>query len=475
MRSCTLPILVLTLALAPGDRRAAAQEPAIPADYSLALQPWTGDYDGMLERRMIRVAVPYSLTHYFLDGATERGIDAAMGRELEREINRREGRRSRLVHIMFIPTPRTELISYVTRGLADIAMGSLAVTEARREEVDFSIPFIRSSEELVVTGPGAPPLETLDDLAGQEVFVQQGSSYHGSLTALNREFEARGLEAVRIEDVDERLDTDEILELVQAGVLPATVADRHLAGFWAQVFPDLDVRTDLVVAADRDIAWAFRKNSPLLEEVVNEFLRSHRQRTEFGNIILRRYLQNVRRVTYPTTSTDRARFDRAIPLFRSYGERYDLDPLLLAALGYQESRLDQSTVSPAGAIGVMQLLPATGASLDVGDITQLEPNIHAGTRYVRRLIDNSIASPDVDRLNTLLLALASYNAGQTRIRRLRRETAESGLDPNVWFENVELAVARVIGRETVQYVSNIYKYYLAFRRVENERARRAGR
>ena len=79
----------------------------------------------------------------------------------------------------------------------------------------------------------------------------------------------------------------------------------------------------------------------------------------------------------------------------------------------------------------------------------------------------------VDRLNTVLLALASYNAGQTRIRRLRRETADAGLDPNVWFDNVEMAVAREIGRETVQYVSNVYKYYLAFRRVEANRARRA--
>ena len=144
MKRASLALCMIAALPGIGPCDAAAQEPAIPADYSVALQPWTGDYDGMLERRMIRVAVPYSLTHYFLDGATERGIDAAMGRELERQINGREGRRSRLVHVMFIPTPRTELISYVTRGLADIAMGSLAVTEARREEADFSIPFIRS-------------------------------------------------------------------------------------------------------------------------------------------------------------------------------------------------------------------------------------------------------------------------------------------------------------------------------------------
>lgn len=450
-----------------------AQRSVIPDEYGVALQPWSGDYDGMLQRRMIRVVVPYSMTHFFLDGATERGIAASMGRELEREINRTEGLSSRLVHVVFIPAPRSQLVSYVTAGLADIAMGNLAITESRREVVDFTIPFIRNSEVLVVTGPDVPDIETIEGLAGREVYAP--ASYHESLDALSRTLQARGLEPIRIEPADEWLEPDEVLELVNAGVVPITVADRHLAEFWGQVFSGLTVRSDLVVATGRDLGWAIRKDSPRLMQVLNDFLTENRQRTLFGNIVLRRYLQNTTWVRNFAASADRARYEATIPLFGKYGDIYDLGPLFLAALGYQESRLDQSVVSPAGAIGVMQLLPATGASLDVGDITQLEPNIHAGTRYVRRLIDNSIRSPDVDRLNTMLLALASYNAGQTRIRRLRRETEQAGLDPNVWFDNVEFAVAREIGRETVQYVSNVYKYYLAFRRIEEQRARRAER
>jgi len=451
-----------------------AQAPAVQDDFRVALRPWTGDYDGMVERRMVRIVVPYCMTQFFLDGATERGIAAAMGRELEQWINRREGRCTRLVHIVFIPVPRRQLIPYITAGHGDIAVGNLAITESRKAKVDFSIPFIRNSQELVVTGPVAPDMQTIEGLAGQEVSVQISASYYRSLKRLNQTFQRKGLPPIQIDAVDNLLEPDEILEMVQAGLLPMTVTDRHLAEFWGQVFPELNVHPDLVIANERNLAWAFRKNSPKLRAVVNEFLRTHRQRTKFGNIILRRYLQNSTWVRSANVSTDQERFDTTLPLFRKSGEKYDIEPLLLAAIGYQESRLDQSTRSPAGAIGVMQLLPNTGASLEVGDITLLEPNIHAGTRYFRYLIDR-IESPEVDRLNTIFLALASYNAGQTRIRRLRRETAAKGLDPNVWLHNVEYAAAREIGRETVQYVRNIYKYYLTFRRVEAKRAQRADR
>ena len=443
-------------------------------DYSVALQRWKGDYDEMVARRMVRIAVPYSMTHYFLDGATERGIAAAMGRRLEQEINQKEGLQTRLVHVVFIPAPRNQLIPYLTNGLADIAMGNITITETNSRIVDFSIPFIRNSRELVVTGPGVPQLSSLEDLAGQEVSIQTTGSYYKSINKLSQSFVKKGLSPITINEVDELLDPDEILELVQAGLLPMTVIDQHLAEFWGRVFPNLFVHTDLVVADERDIGWAFRKNSPKLENVLNEFLQNHRPRTEFGNIILRRYLQNDAWLLQTTSTTDRERFAQTIPLFEKYGELYQIDPLLLAALGYQESRLDQNVISPAGAIGVMQLLPQTGAAMDVGDITRIEPNIHAGSRYLRSLIDQ-VTSPELDRLNTIFFALASYNAGQTRIRRLRQETMDRGLDPNLWMDNVELVVAKEIGREPIQYVRNIYMYYLSYQRVEAKRQKRASR
>ena len=447
---------------------------AVLEDYSVALEPWKGDYDDMVQRRLVRIAVPYSMTHYFLDGAVERGISAAMGRQLEREINQREGLQTRLVRVVFIPVPRNRLINYVTTGLADIAMGNISITESNSRVVDFSIPFIRNSKELVVTGPGAPRLSSIEDLAGLEISIQTPGNYQKTLDRLNQSLTEQGLPPITIDKVDELLEPDEILELVQAGLLPMTVIDKHLAEFWGQVFPDLIVHTDLVVGSERDIGWAFRKNSPKLEDVLNEFLRTHRPRTEFGNIILRRYLQTDSWVLQTTSASDRDKLAQTMPLFEHYGKLYSIDPLLLAALGYQESRLDQDVRSPVGAIGVMQLLPETGAAMEIGDITRIEPNIHAGTRYLRHLIDR-IERPELDQLNTIFFALASYNAGQTRIRRLRQEATAKGLDANVWLHNVELVVAREIGREPIQYVRNIYLYYLSFRRVESKRTQRASR
>ena len=445
---------------------------AVLQNYSVALQPWKGGYDEMVQRRLVRIAVPYSMTHYFLDGAAERGISAAMGRQLEREINRREGLRTRQVHVVFIPVPRNRLINYVATGLADIAMGNITITDSNSRIVDFSIPFIRNSKELVVTGPGAPRISSIEDLAGLEISIQIPGNYQDSLDKLSKSFAEQGLASITIDEVDELLEPDEVLELVQAGLLPVTVMDKHLAEFWSQVFPNLNVHSDLVIASERNIGWAFRKNSPKLEDVLNEFLKIHRPRTEFGNIILRRYLQTDAWVLKTASASDRNKLEQTMPLFEQYGELYQIDPLLLAALGFQESRLDQDVQSPVGAIGVMQLLPETGAAMEVGDITLIEPNIHAGARYLRHLIDR-IEGPELDRLNTIFFALASYNAGQTRIRRLRQEAASQGLDASVWMHNVELVVAREIGREPIQYVRNIYLYYLSFRRVESKRAQRA--
>jgi membrane-bound lytic murein transglycosylase MltF len=165
-------------------------------------------------------------------------------------------------------------------------------------------------------------------------------------------------------------------------------------------------------------------------------------------------------------------------IFESYGNQYGVDYLLAAAQGYQESHLDQSVVSKAGAIGIMQLLPSTAADPNVGipDITTARPNIHAGVKYLDFIRNRYFSDLASDRFNQTLLALASYNAGPARVRKLRKKAAEQGYDPNIWFDNVEVIASRDIGAETVQYVANIVKYYVAYslaatRQIEREKAR----
>ena len=190
-------------------------------------------------------------------------------------------------------------------------------------------------------------------------------------------------------------------------------------------------------------------------------------------MIERRYLKSVKFVKNAAADAERQKLQEIVELFKKYGAQYKLDYLLMAAQGYQESTLDQSVKSPVGAIGVMQVMPATGKELKVGDITQVEPNIHAGVKYMRFMMDRYFADEPMDELNKGLMTFASYNAGPGRIRQLRREAAKRGLDPNVWFGNVERVASERIGRETVTYVSNIYKYYVTYRLIAEQDERRA--
>ena len=188
----------------------------------------------------------------------------------------------------------------------------------------------------------------------------------------------------------------------------------------------------------------------------------------FGNLLVQRYAKSTRFAKNATAKAELARFHQIVDLFRKYGGQYELDYLLMMAQGFQESGLDHSVRSPVGAIGVMQVMPGTGKDLNVGDITRLENNIHAGVKYIRFMIDQYFKDEPMDRLNKGLFAFAAYNAGPGRVRQLRREAEKRGLNPNVWFNNVERIASERIGRETVTYVAHIYKYFIAYRLVVEE-------
>ena len=319
-----------------------------------------------------------------------------------------------------------------------------------------------------MTGPGAPPLATLDDLAGKDIYVSRATSYYESLLTLNQRFSQRGLKPMRLREAPGNFETEDVLEMANAGLVNIVVADGYIARLWRQVYPNIRVREDLVVHQNGDIAFAIRKDSPQLKAALDAFTRTHGQGTEFGNVTLQKYLGQTRWVLNATSEQELRKFSTLVGLFQKYGRQYDIDWLLMAAQGYQESQLDQGRHSAAGAIGVMQVMPATGDKLQVGDITQLEPNIHAGVKYIRFIVDQYYKNEPMDALNRVLFAFASYNAGPARIRSLRTEAHSLGLDPNVWFDNVERVAAYRIGRETVQYVANIYKYYIAYTLVQDK-------
>jgi membrane-bound lytic murein transglycosylase MltF len=261
--------------------------------------------------------------------------------------------------------------------------------------------------------------------------------------------------------------------MVNAGLAPITVVDDYLAVFWSQVFTNITVHRDVAVRTGGNLAIAFRKGNPKLREVVNQWIKEHGKGDAFRNVIERRYLQNVKYAKNAAAEAERKKLQSVVELFRKYGAQYKLDYLLMAAQGYQESTLDHGARSQVGAIGIMQVMPATGKELNVGDITQLEPNVHAGVKYMRFMMDQYFKDEPMDDLNKGLMTFASYNAGPGRLRQLRREAEKRGLNPNVWFGNVERIASERIGRETVTYVSNIYKYYVAYRLLSAQAERRA--
>jgi membrane-bound lytic murein transglycosylase MltF len=469
------------LEASPAATEAAVEEPLPPLEYESALdddvraridEPFTGDLDAMVERRLVRVGVAYNRTLYFVDRGMQRGAAFEYGKLMEDELNKRRKTGNLKVNFWFVPLPRDRLLPALVDGKVDMAIAQLTVTPERLKLVDFTNPTRKDVNEVVVTGPDAPPIASVEDLSGQEVFVRQSSSYHQSLLALNERLKAAGKPPVSIRAAPENLEDEDLLEMVNAGLISIVIVDDYLADFWKQVLPNLTVHDTVAVRTGGSLAVAIRKGNPQLAAGLNAIIAEYGLGSAFGNITEKRYLQSTKFVKDATSEAERRKFMELVELFRKYGDQYDLDYVLMAAQGYQESGLDNSVKSPVGAIGVMQVMPATGNDLKVGDISQLEPNIHAGVKYMRWMMDEYFKDEPMDRLNKGLFAFASYNAGPGRIRQLRREAEKRGLDPNVWFGNVEQVVSERIGRETVTYVSNIYKYYVAYRLVMEEQERR---
>jgi membrane-bound lytic murein transglycosylase MltF len=447
---------------------------ALPETVRLVVdRPFTGDLDAQVQRRAIRVAVTFNRTHYFIDKGQERGITYEALKSFENDLNTDLKTGNLKVHVVSVPLSRDQLYPALSSGKVDMVAAMVTVRPELEKLAAFSEPTRTDVSQVIVTGPGAPPIATVDDLAGQAVFVRKPSAYYDTLTDLNEQLSARGKPPVMIDEAPDVLEDDDVLEMVNAGLAPITVVDDYLAQFWKQVFTNLTVRQDIALRSGGHLAIAFRKSNPQLREAVNGWLRKHEEGDAFRNVIERRYLKDVKYVRNAAADAERRKLQAVIELFQKYGAQYRVDSLLMAAQGYQESTLDHGVKSAVGAIGVMQVMPATGKALKVGDIEEIDANVHAGVKYMRFMLEQYFKDEPMTDLNKCFMAFASYNAGPGRVKQLRREAEKKGLDPNVWFGNVERVASERLGRETVTYVSNIYKYYVAYRLLSAQQERRA--
>jgi len=463
-------------AQAPPGKPQPAEPRALPTD--LALKPMMGDFDVMLEKRRVRVLAPYSRTFYFNELGRERGYAADLVRVVEKYLNTKLAKQlgNRPLTFMIIPTTRDKLISGVATGQGDIAV-NLGVSEERKKIVDFILaPDAPPVAEVVVTGPKAPVINSVDDLSGKTVHTRPSSVYHEDLVALNARFKKEGKPLVNIAAVPEALEDEDMLEMLNLGLFEVILVDDLVANMWAPILPKVKVNKAVVLRTGA-IGWAVRKGSPLLQKAVMEAYVNAVQNTPKNlSDRLARYQGRVRQLQNPTGSADYKRFQDTLALFKKYATRYRFDALMLAAQGYQESQLNQEARSPVGAIGLMQVMPATGKELNVGDITVADANVHAGTKYMNQLVSRELAGAHLDEVNRTLFAFAAYNCGPGNMAKLRKTAEARGLDPNVWFNNVEIVTAEKIGIETTLYVRNIYKYYVAYKlMVEAQQAQQKAR
>lgn len=438
-------------------------------------EPWTGDLDGILERGFVRVLTVYNPLFFSFDGVEQSGLDVEMAQAFEAWLGRRYRSKGRpRLHVVMIPVPRDEIVPALVEGRGDIAAANLTITPGRQQLVDFSIPVYPDVSELVVTGPAAPDVTSIEDFATTALWVRPSSSYYEHLVTLNRERAARGRPPIRVHGADERLEDHDLLEMVNVGLVPAIVVDSHKAAFWDQVFEAITVHQGIAVNTGGSIAWALRQDNPQLLKAVNRFLRGHRKGTLVGNVLLSRYLGDPDWIDDALSQRSDEPYLEAIAAIRRYAREYGFDWRMIAAQAFQESRLDQDAVSHAGAVGVMQVRPSTAAdpNVDIDGIDEIDANVHAGVKYLRFLRDRYFDDPDIAPLDRVLLSLAAYNAGPRAIGRARRRAAGMGFDRNRWFGHVEVAAARSISREPVTYVRNIYKYYIAYKTSESLQAAR---
>lgn len=465
--------LMLSVAILPAQ---AQQQPAqaTKSKEGVALleyagKPRAGDLDAMVKRGTIRVLTTVSLGQYYINGVDQSGVTYDLMQRFEKYANQqlKKARARDRIQIIMIPVARDDLLPALVGGRGDIAAARLTATAKRHERVDFGAPLMTGVKELVVTGPGAPAVNTFDDLAGVAIHVRPSSAYYESLARLDAERRAEGRKPLKIVPADERLEDEDLLEMVHAGLFPAAVADDYVAKFWARVHDDLVVHDDLALRQDGDIAWAIRKDSPQLKALIDGFVPTVAEGTAFNGQLVDRYLKSTKWVTNALGEDEQQRFAQVVDFLKAYADRFGFDWLMIGAQGYQESRLDQTARSQRGAVGVMQMLPSTAddQNIRIRNIEVLENNIHAGVKYLNYLRRTYFDQPNLAAADKVFFSFAAYNAGPGGVAKARKKAKAMGLNPDVWFDNVEIAAGRTLGREPVQYVRNIFKYYVAYSQV----------
>jgi membrane-bound lytic murein transglycosylase MltF len=422
------------------------------------------DLPEMLKRRTIRVLTTYAPSTYFIFGGRSYGFEYSLLKDFEVFINRHFGRKPMQTVLEFIPVPENLLIPCLQLGIGDMVAAGIRRPSQDIADVDFTIPYLQNVSDVLITHRKAPAASMIEELAGRVIHIQPAWQQSKTLRRINARLLVKGLRPLQKITTNGFLSSEDILALVNEGVIDLSIVESHIARLWSSVYPDIVILEFPEISAHTPISWAVRRDNPEFKASLDRFLRSRQRGSRFGNIYYRQYFKETRWISNPLIPTDHAKFSRYAPLFRKYGSQYGFDWMLLAAIAYQESQMKNRRRSHAGAIGLMQVMPATAgdANVDIDNIRDPEQNVHAGTKYLALLRDVYFPATEYSPKERIHFILAAYNAGPGKIARCRRLAARMGNDPHKWFGHTELAARRLVGNETVRYVSNVSKYYMAY-------------
>ncbi len=450
----------LTLALA----QTPADETAVPSFYGRLFTPFQGDLPQMQQRRMIRVLVTPTRTNFFFDGHRWRGLEYELLKAFEQFINRGPRRQRYITHVVFMPVPFNSIIDGVVTGQGDIGAAGLTITPGRQMIVDFTRPYLTNINEILVSRKNHPMPTRLEDLSGQKIFVVRGSSYAAHLAQFNQALLLKGLAPMEVIQAEPELEAEDLLELLNAGLIDYTVVDSHIAQLWSQALPNIRPQYDFIFHYGGNIAWAVRKSSPKLKAALDQFIELYAKPGRLlSNVLYKRYFENARWIKQPLKRRTLRNFQCYKPWFELFGDFYDLSWSLVAAVAFVESGFNPKTRSHAGAVGLMQIKPGIARMFGIRHLTHPYYNIMAGSAYLAWLRDTYYSDPVYSVDDRINFTLAAYNAGPTKIRKLQREARKAGLNPFKWFYNVELIARKRIGQETVNYVSRVRKTRTAIR------------
>ncbi|GDY24258.1 peptidoglycan lytic exotransglycosylase [Agarivorans sp. Toyoura001] len=436
-------------------------------------EPFVGDLPEIKERKIVRALVTYGKSDFHLANGRPLGIQIELLNLYEKFLNKGIRRDVNKTKVKIVPVHFDQLIPALEAGRGDIVAAFLTATPERKKQLSFALGNADNISEVLVSHKDAPEVNSWQDLSGKKIYVMHGSSYAEHLEALNFTLKLRGVKPIKVIEADGNLLSEDVLEMVNAGVMRYTVIDDYKARLWEKVFKDIRIDNHLKTSQGQSLGWAVRNSNPKLQANLQEFVNTQvKQGSLLGNTLLNRYFDHTAWISRLANSEDRNRFNRYVPFFKKYANEYEFDYLAVVAQGYQESGLDNSKVSHRGARGIMQLLPSTAKEMGYNDLADPEQNIAAGIKYLAWLREHYINEDDIEESERMALIWAAYNAGPTKMNQMRRLAKEMNLDPNAWFGNVEIAAGRIIGKETVRYVSNVYKYYIAYTlalELENQR------